>query len=333
MSDSSPSSTAAPFAELGVVIIGRNEGARLIACLASLPNDLLRVYVDSGSTDGSVDAAKAAGAEIVALDMGLPFTAARARNAGFRRLKEIAAPRYVQFIDGDCEMAPGWIGAAKAWLDVNPQFAVACGRVREKHPAASIYNRLCDNEWDTPIGETDSCGGIALVRAAAFEAAGGFNDTLIAGEEPELCLRLREAGGRIIRLDAEMARHDAAMTKLSQWRRRAVRAGHAFAEVSHLHRRSPAAIWKAETRRALLWSAIAPASLIAALAISPAFLLALLAYPLQIARLAIRKGAKRVDWSEAMLLTLGKFAEAQGVLTFHLNRLRGKRAKIIEHKS
>ncbi|MEM9139196.1 MAG: glycosyltransferase, partial [Pseudomonadota bacterium] len=205
---------------VGAVIIGRNEGARLIRCLASVGSAACMVYVDSGSTDGSVQAAREAGAEVVELDMDMPFTAARARNAGLARLREIGAFDYVQFIDGDCELQPGWIALALAFLEEHPDVAVACGRRRERFPEASVYNRLCDHEWDTPVGEAKACGGDALMRMTALAAVGGYRDDLIAGEEPELCVRLRAAGWRVWRLDAEMTLHDADMHRFGQWWRR-----------------------------------------------------------------------------------------------------------------
>ena len=94
-----------------MIIIGRNEGEKFLACLASIGDRFSRViYVDSGSTDGSVAAAEAAGLEVVHLDMDRPFTAARARNAGLDHLTGGGAlPDFVQFLDGDCVLQPGWI--------------------------------------------------------------------------------------------------------------------------------------------------------------------------------------------------------------------------------
>src|SRR5207248_7579001 len=132
-----------------------------------------------------------------------------------------------------------WLERAEQELKVRPEVAVVCGRRRERFPEGSVYNRLCDMEWDTPVGEAESCGGDAMMRVKAVRATGGYRAALIAGEEPELCLRLREAGWKVLRLDAEMTLHDAAMTRFGQWWKRAVRAGHAFAEVSWLHRTSP----------------------------------------------------------------------------------------------
>ena len=220
-----------PSDKVAAVVIGRNEGERLKRCLASLQGLAQLVYVDSGSTDGSLQAARDAGAEVVELDMTAPFTAARARNAGAAL---IDAP-FIQFVDGDCEVQPGWINAALTWLADRPEAAVACGRRRERAPEASVYNALADDEWNTPIGEATACGGDALIRTEAFLAAGGYRDDLIAGEEPELCLRLRRLGWSVWRLDEEMTLHDAAMTRFSQWWIRTRRAGHAFAEGAWLH--------------------------------------------------------------------------------------------------
>ena len=145
---------------IGAVVIGRNEGRRLEVCLRSVAKQLQDVvYVDSGSSDGSVDLARSLGATVVQLSSDDPFTAARARNAGVARLHELDGPiAYVQFIDGDCELQPQWVEKARDFLDNNPAVAVVCGRRRERYPEASRYNRLCDIEWDTPVGPIDSCG-------------------------------------------------------------------------------------------------------------------------------------------------------------------------------
>lgn len=319
--------------DIAAVAIGRNEGARLRACLASLAGRVGRiVYVDSGSTDDSRDIARAAGAELVELDMTQPFTAARARNAGLARLTEADTP-LVQFLDGDCTLQPGWIPAARSFLDDNPDCAVVCGRRRERAPDASVYNRLCDREWDTPVGRAAACGGDALMRLAALRAVGGYRDDLIAGEEPELCVRLRGAGWTIWRLDREMTLHDAAMTRFSQWWRRARRGGHAFAEGAHLHGAPPERMWVRETARALLWGAALPLAVLAGVVLAgPWALLLLLAYPAQMLRLMLRSGGRDYDPVAAIFATLIKLPEAQGVAEFHLRRLRGRRAGLMEYK-
>lgn len=321
---------------IGVVVIGRNEGLRLERCLASLVGRADKVvYVDSGSTDGSVQRASALGVEVLTLDLTIPFTAARARNEGFACLqKALPAVRHVQFVDGDCEVDAGWIDTAQAFLDAHPQVAVVCGRRRERFPQHSIYNWLCDLEWDTPLGETKACGGDALMRVDAFVAVAGYRSALIAGEEPELCVRLRAAGWKVWRLAAEMTLHDAAMTRFGQWWRRSVRAGYAYAEGASLHGAPPERHWLRESRRAWLWGLGIP--LLVALAsfwVGLWALLMLLAYPLQMLRLARRGGrSARENAAQAVFLVLGKFPEMLGQMRFVLNRYTAGNPALIEYK-
>ena len=314
---------------IGAVVIGRNEGQRLIDCLAAVRGQVERiVYVDSGSTDGSCEAAHALGAEVVELDKDTPFTAARARNAGLARLTEITLER-VQFVDGDCVLDPDWFPAAMTFLDAHPDVAVVCGRRRERYPDASVFNRLIDREWDTPIGEARACGGDALMRVAALAQVNGYDDGLIAGEEPELCVRLRAAGWKIWRLDAEMTLHDAAITRPGQWWKRARRAGHAYAEGAAMHGAAPERHKVTETRRAVLWGLVLPNVTLIAVLLWPLLGLALLLiWPLQIARLWHRSG----DLAEAIAQTISKLAEGQGVASFWARRLTGGQRRLIEYK-
>jgi glycosyltransferase involved in cell wall biosynthesis len=309
------------------VVIGRNEGARLAACLASLQGQVRRiVYVDSGSTDGSVSFARSKGAEVVVLDMTRPFTAARARNAGLAALAP-SPPDFVQFVDGDCALDPQWIASALAAFDRSPAAVVLCGRRRERFPGASVYNALIDAEWNTPVGEAKACGGDALMRFGPLMRVNGFRDDLIAGEEPELCLRLRRNGGVILRIDAEMTLHDAALLRFGQWWTRMVRSGHAFAEGADLHGAGPERHWVAETRRALVWGVAGPVLVVLAGLLHPAGWALVLVYPAQVVRLARRGG-----WAWGFLTVTGRFAEARGVVGYHLNKLAGRRRGLIEYK-
>lgn len=324
------------ISRVSVVIIGRNEGARLVRCLASLKTQLAQlVYVDSGSTDDSVKAANNAGADVVALNMTVPFTAARARNEGFERMRKLyPLAVYVQFVDGDCEVSPGWLNSAVNFLDANPGVAAVCGRRRERFPEKTVYNMLCDMEWDSPIGEAQACGGDVLMRVDAFLNVHGFRPDLIAGEEPELCVRLRAARWKIWRLDQEMTLHDAAITRFGQWWKRTLRCGYAYAEGAHLHGEPPERHRVAESRRVWLWGLVIPLAAISAALILGAWGLALLLiYPLQFIRLAIRgTHSVKKNWWHALFMVLGKFPEAMGQLNFLYNRLAGKTAHLIEYK-
>lgn len=321
---------------IAAVVIGRNEGERLLTCLRSLqPHCTRLVYVDSGSTDGSIDAAHAIGADVVELDMSQPFTAARARNAGLRRACE-AEPQleFVHFVDGDCEVVPGWMNTAVAYMRHHHRVAAVCGRRRERYPQRSIYNQLCDIEWDTPTGEARACGGDALMRVAAVNGVGGYRDDLIAGEEPELCVRLRAQGWRIWRLDADMTLHDAAMLRFSQWWTRTTRAGYAFAQGAYLHGALPEQHWVRESRSAWAWGLMLPLVTAAAIAFAgPKAAWLLLIYPAQAMRLACKaSGPMHIRALRGAFLVLGKFAEASGQLRFWVHRLAGRTGQLIEYK-
>ena len=325
---------------IGVVAIGRNEGERLRACLASALRCNGRVvYVDSNSSDGSVELARSLGVEVVELDMKVPFTAARARNEGFAGLMEIMPEcELVQFVDGDCEIVSGWIERASAEMHAKPQAAVVCGRRRERHPDASIYNRLCDIEWDTPVGQAEACGGDALVRVSAFREVGGYDASVIAGEEPEMCVRLRAAGWSIERIDAEMTLHDAAMTSFCQWWKRAMRSGHAYAEGHAMHGRTPQRHWAKEVASNWIWGLLIPLLTLALAWPTRGISLVLLAgYAVLFAKVYRYGRSRGLIGRDARLwaasIVIGKFPHAIGQMKYWLNRLTGRRTRLIEYKS
>lgn len=323
---------------VAVVVIGRNEGQRLVRCLHSVvADDRTVVYVDSGSSDGSVALAQGLGVEVVQLDMNRPFTAARARNAGFQRLAEVAPDaQFVQFVDGDCEVISPWLEAAAGALKANPQVAVVAGRLRERHAHRSIYNRLCDLEWRILLAKSH-CGGNAMMRRAAFGDVGGFDETIIAGEEPELCMRLRLKQWKVLCISHDMAWHDAHMLRFSQWWRRAVRAGHAFAEGAAKHGRQPERHGVRQSCSIWFWGFIVP---LAALAFAwPTWgwsLLLLVLYAVLMMRLMRYCLRQEMTFYNSVLFTtftvLGKFPQLFGQVKYWGGRLRGKRSALIEYK-
>jgi glycosyltransferase involved in cell wall biosynthesis len=324
------------LAKTGAVVIGRNEGERLRRCLVSLVDQVdVLVYVDSGSSDDSIELAERVAAAVVAIDMSKPFTAARARNAGFKRLRQICPEcELVQFVDGDCELVAGWIDQAVAFLGTHDDVAIVCGRRRERYPGRSIYNTLCDIEWNTSIGETKACGGDALMRTDVFDNAGWYRADLIAGEEPELCVRIRAAGWRVWRLDTEMTLHDAAMTRIGQWWRRTQRSGYAFAQGAYLHGAAPERHWVWESRRTWMWSIWFPLACLAlGIGFHPWGWIAWLIYPLQLLRQTSRNpGSLRQRALLALFQVLARFPEGLGQLKFMRDRLLGRQQRLIEYK-
>lgn len=322
---------------IGAVVIGRNEGQRLLNCLQSLHEFDHFVYVDSGSTDGSVLAARSLGAIVIELDLLTPFTAARARNQGIKRLLELwPQTEFIQLIDGDCELQSGWLIEAVNFLKDHEIFAAVCGRRRERYPTATLYNQLCDIEWDTPIGEAHACGGDALFRVSALTAVDGYRDSLIAGEEPEMCFRMRQLGWKIMRIDAEMTLHDAAMTRFSQWWKRNQRAGHAYAEGYALHGKSSEKFKRSECRSILFWSGVLPMVIILMTTITSFFLVLFLIYPLQIMRLTLRYrgrwGNVNLAFIYAVSNVIGKWPQLFGMMAFFKNKKLGHNSQLIEYK-
>ena len=324
------------YGVVATVLIGRNEGERLVECLKSMtPSAGHIVYVDSGSTDGSVAAAHAAGVEVVPLDMTRPFTAARARNAGYAALAASgAAFDCVQFIDGDCRLVPGWIEAGRKALREDASLGIVTGWRSEIHRDRSIYNALCDFEWRRPAGEIRTCGGDMMVRREAFETVGGFDDTVIAAEDYDFCVRIRAAGWKIRRLPVEMTRHDAAMYRFGQWWQRAVRSGHGFAQVGALH----PDYFVTERRRVLIFGGVLPAIALIGLLLGAYWLvLAVLAlYALSYVRTVMglrREGLPpREALTHAVFLSLSKFPNLQGMLTYWRRRMNRRDMEIIEYK-
>jgi GT2 family glycosyltransferase len=324
---------------VGAVVIGRNEGERLSPCIRSLIGHVEHiVYVDSASTDESVETASRLGIEVVSLDACRPLSAGRARNEGARALRA-ARPDLglVFFIDGDCELVPGFLERAVETLASAGEIAVVCGRRRERRPDASVYNRLCEMEWAGPPGDVDSCGGDSVMRLSAFEDVGGFDPSLIAGEEPDLCLRLRRRGYRVHRLEGDMTLHDAAMTRFSEWWRRAERAGHAFTEGAIKHRHGGERYWLKEAMRPWVFGAMVPVSALVGLV--PTFGLSagiLLAYPLSGIRAYgsfKERGFNSRDAAiAASYCVLGRFPELLGSARFVGARIRGRARALIEYK-
>jgi glycosyltransferase involved in cell wall biosynthesis len=327
---------------IGAVAIGRNEGERLIRCLkslkAQLPDSVPIVYVDSGSTDGSIEAAQALDVKVIELDMSVPFTMARGRNAGLNYLlQHYPNLEFVQFIDGDCELLPGWIDQAVAAIQQCDRTAVVCGRRRERYPEASPYNQLADLEWDTPIGEVRACGGDALMRLSALKEVQGYNPALIGGEEPEMCLRMRHKGWKVQRIDAEMTFHDAAIHHFSQWWKRSVRAGWAISACRALHGHTAEQYKVKEERSGWLWGLMIPITAIAtALPTQGVSLLLLLIYPLlgwKVYRYRRQLGDSAANARLfAFFCILSKFPQMVGQLKYWLTRWRGAQATLIEYK-
>ena len=325
---------------VSVVIIGRNEGQRLVRCLQSVVQgsgdacQLEIIYVDSASVDDSVSVATSLGALALPLTGGR-LSAARARNAGWRA----AHGQFILFLDGDTVLHPDFLCHALASMK-DEETSVVWGHRREMSPQQSVYVRVLDLDWIYPPGESDFCGGDALMRRVSLEACGGFNDALIAGEEPEMCSRIRAAGGHILHMDVPMTSHDLAIVSFSAYWRRAYRAGHAYAQVAQLCRSQPGQLWSNEVRGNWLRGGVllfSPLFLFAAYLADPViFLVALLAACAVLCRSALLTRAKSKQLSTRILYAVHSHFQHLpmlfGQLGFHLDCLLGRQRGLIEYK-
>lgn len=329
-----------PEQNVAIIAIGRNEGERLKSCLRAAVCDAATVvYVDSGSTDGSADFARSLNCHVLELDPSRPFTAARARNEGFACLMEYAPDvPFVQFLDGDCDLMEGWIQKGLETLTQRPDVGIVCGQVRELYPQRTIYNKLCDLEWQHPAGEVRSSGGRFMIRTEVFSAVRGFRADVIAAEDDEFCVRVRQLGWKILLLDALMARHDIAMTRFAEWWRRATRTGHAFAQVAALHGGGEERYFVKDCRRIWVWALVLP---LLALCLAPftygiSLIVLLCAYGLQFVR-NFRYGRQR-GWGtgdacvHAFFTMIFKFPALLGLLEYRRRQRRGQAFTIIEYK-
>jgi GT2 family glycosyltransferase len=310
---------------LGIVVIGRNEAAHLGKCLAALP-DVPTIYADSDSTDDSVAVARGAGVETVFLTTPPATTAARGRNAGLARLLDRAPDTdLVHMVDGDTILDPTWIDIAQTALLADPKLAAVFGQLRERHPEASLYNRLCNREWQVPPGRVSACGGIALFRVAAIQSVGGYADDVMAGEEPDLCLRMRAQGWEIEALAAPMGTHDAGLLRFGQWWRRARRAGHAYAEHVARHGQNSDPNWRRQLVSILIWGGGFPiVTLMIGIFVPKLLILPLFLWCLQTLRIFAkerRSGARPSDaFGYAITTMIAKVAQLQGVVDFASRR-------------
>ena len=324
--------------QIGVVVIGRNEGERLKVCIRSLATlDVSIVYVDSGSSDGSAAFVNSLGFDVVDLDMSIPFSAARARNEGYRYLLDkYPQTQFIQFVDGDCEVCDGWIEKAKAHLIQRHDLAAVCGRRKERYPEKTIYNMLCDIEWNTPVGEAMATGGDFMCRKQAIVEVDGFSPQVIAGEEPEMCFRMRQKGWKIERLNLDMTLHDADMTRFFQWWKRNERSGHAYAQGFSMYGNSSERYYRNDVARIILWSLLIPAFTLVLVAMLGVWgLLLLLVYPVKVLQLTVshlKMFPLAVAFAHSFFLILGKFPQCQGVLSFALKKVLGHQFHIIEYK-
>ena len=328
--------------DLSVVVIGRNEGERLVRCLKSvaamhLPGRTFElIYVDADSIDGSLDRAASLRARVISVKPERPC-AAVGRNAGWRA----ARASIVLFLDGDTTLASDFVEHALPEFS-DPQVAIVFGDRRESNPQGSIYNRVLDLDWVLPLGRIETMGGDVLIRREALEAVDGYDEHTIAGEDADLCARIRAKGYVALHLDRVMVHHDLAIYKFSQYWRRSVRSGHAYAEISERFRQSDSAVWRKKAIRHRVQGAImlallagAPLLALATRSLLP-LIISLAIVSILVARTAVRYRARKTDWVTRIMYGvhshLVHIPVLVGQLRYLRNRSTGKKERLIEYK-
>jgi len=317
---------------IGIVVIGRNEGERLIKCLHSvMKSEKPIVYVDSASNDGSAKYADSLGVSVVKLTDDKPINAAIARNAGFELImNEHPSLELIHFIDADCELDINWLNHASNTLENNEKVSAVCGRLREKDVGKSVYTKLCDMSWYIKPGEINSCGGIATIKVDVFKELKGFNETLIAGEEPEFYSRVRKKGYIVLCLDVAMGTHDCAMESFEQWWTRTVKTGFGFANGSQW------GAWSKRQYSILIWVLLIPLTILCGTIIEPWLLSSALIFPIQILKIAIKS---TIPYSfkgkllDATFCVFSKFPQFVGMVKYQVSRFSKEQNKNIEYKA
>jgi len=123
---------------------------------------------------------------------------------------------------------------------------------------ARLTTRLRDINRADDDGEIMTTGRTMLVRADAFEAAGGFRGDLMTEETADVCIRLRKRGAHVWRIDTPMACVPPPFRALAGWYAQSVRDGRDYAVGAALHGGPPERYRARELARAVVWGAVFP---------------------------------------------------------------------------
>lgn len=237
------------YPDIAVVIIGINVERYISGCITSVleskyPADKLNiVFVDGGSGDRSVELAKGFdGVRVIELKDPSP-TPGKGRNAGFRAVQS----PFIQFMDADTTLHPLWFEKALPYF--KDRVAAVCGYRKEKYPEKNFYHTIGNIEWRYEEGPCRYFGGEALILRDILEQCGGYDENLVAGEDPDLSYRIRRDGRVIYRIKEDMTTHDLNMTKFRQYIKRAFRTGHAYAEIGLRYSGNKEKMWLRELFR------------------------------------------------------------------------------------
>jgi len=321
---------------VGVVVIGRNEAVRLQSTLQAVVRaDVPLIYVDSQSKDKSVELAKSLDINVLVLSEDKPINASRARNEGARLLMEkFPQLNYLQFLDGDTTLDREWLAVAFKHLESNPDIGFVCGQLREKDRDKNIYRRLCDMEWRWEAAESaEPCrlGGMGMMRLRAFTQSGGYDESLIAGADPELYARIEKDGWVLQVLGLIMGVHDSGMQSFRQWWIRSVKTGFGFANGR------VTGAWGRERRSAIVWAGFLPLlSVLMTIFVTSWAILLLFMFPLNICRIWASPVKREFSKNDRLLYAAScmttKIPQFIGIVKYHWCKHMNQTASVIQYK-
>lgn len=183
---------------VSIVIPARDEAAYIEACIGSLnaldypASSYEVIVVDNGSSDDTAGVARALGAKVLERP---GVKVGGVRNAGCRA----AAGAILAFTDADCVVPTGWLRTACAALE-NPSIGAVGGVCTV--PESSTWIERC---WVTPqLAETATVARLAgssfVVRRDVFDACGGFDESVVAGEDDKLSDCIAQKGLSLLSL-------------------------------------------------------------------------------------------------------------------------------------
>ncbi len=195
-----------------VVIATRNRCSDL---MQSLPHHSAPVIlVDNGSSDGTPEEVRRLFPEMEVVELA-DNRGALARNVGVG----LARTPYVAFADDDSWSAPGALERAADLLDLHPHVAVVVARVligpeERLDPISSemAASPLPVSEAGPSVLGFLACA--AVVRRAAFQAVGGFDDIVFfCGEEERLALDLAARGWQLAYAEDVVVHHHPSLSR------------------------------------------------------------------------------------------------------------------------
>ncbi len=209
------SDLAAQSASLSIIIIGKNEEINLNKVFSSVLTASEKylhkyktypsiIYIDSASSDASVDIAKKYKIDYHVIEG--KTNPAIARQTGMKLTKS----EFIFFLDGDTEVQEKWLNEGVTYLLENTKYAGVGGILKFNIMKNNVLVWSSENYRNTKInGEliTDGVGGTFLFRRYALDLIGGYVSNYHVSEEFEIQLKLAAIGLHIVRIVKPMGIH------------------------------------------------------------------------------------------------------------------------------